>query len=192
MTVLFQLFFSFFQIGLFSIGGGYAAMPLIQAQTVDIHHWLTLTEFANLVTIAEMTPGPIAINSATFVGMKVAGLSGVLVATLGNVLPSCIIIIILARLYEKYSKQTLLKNVLENVRPVVVAAIFTAGLALLQLAVGSISLENLQLDIFALIVFIFAFFILNGKRLHIGPLVLLVLGALVGIGYELVQQYLFV
>lgn len=192
MTVLFQLFFSFFQIGLFSIGGGYAAMPLIQAQTVDIHHWLTLTEFANLVTIAEMTPGPIAINSATFVGMKVAGLSGVLVATLGNVLPSCIIIIILARLYEKYSKQTLLKNVLENVRPVVVAAIFTAGLALLQLAVGSISLENLQLDIFALIVFIFAFFILNGKRLHIGPLVLLVLGALVGIGYELVQRYLFV
>lgn len=192
MTVLFQLFFSFFQIGLFSIGGGYAAMPLIQAQTVDIHHWLTLTEFANLVTIAEMTPGPIAINSATFVGMKVAGLSGVLVATLGNVLPSCIIIIILARLYEKYSKQTLLKNVLENVRPVVVAAIFTAGLALLQLAVGSISLENLQLDIFALIVFILAFFILNGKRLHIGPLVLLVLGALVGIGYELVQRYLFV
>lgn len=167
-------------------------MPLIQAQTVDIHHWLTLTEFANLVTIAEMTPGPIAINSATFVGMKVAGLSGVLVATLGNVLPSCIIIIILARLYEKYSKQTLLKNVLENVRPVVVAAIFTAGLALLQLAVGSISLENLQLDIFALIVFILAFFILNGKRLHIGPLVLLVLGALVGIGYELVQRYLFV
>ena len=192
MTLLFQLFFSFFQIGLFSIGGGYAAMPLIQAQTVDLHHWLTLTEFADLVTIAEMTPGPIAINSATFVGMKVAGLSGVLVATLGNVLPSCIIVIILARLYEKYSKQTLLKNVLENVRPVVVAAIFTAGLALLQLAVGSISQGNLQFDVFALIVFVIAFSLLNAKKLHIGPLVLLVIGAFVGIGYELVQQTLFI
>ena len=78
MSILLQLFVSFFQVGLFSIGGGYAAMPLIQAQSVDIKGWLTLAEFADLVTIAEMTPGPIAINSATFVGMKVAGLSGVL------------------------------------------------------------------------------------------------------------------
>ncbi len=87
MNLLLQLFLSFFQIGLFSIGGGYAAMPLIQAQTVEIHKWLTPLEFADLVTIAEMTPGPIAINSATFVGMRVAGISGVLVATFGNVLP---------------------------------------------------------------------------------------------------------
>jgi len=71
MNLLFDLFISFFQVGLFSIGGGYAAMPLIQAQTVDIHSWLTAVEFANLVTIAEMTPGPIAINSATFGGRNV-------------------------------------------------------------------------------------------------------------------------
>lgn len=126
MNLLLDLFFSFFQVGLFSIGGGYAAMPLIQAQTVEIHSWLTAVEFANLVTIAEMTPGPIAINSATFVGMKVAGIPGVVVATLGNILPSVIIMLILARLYEKYSKQTLLKRVLEGVRPVVVSAIFVA------------------------------------------------------------------
>lgn len=182
MTILFQLFTSFFQIGLFSIGGGYAAMPLIQAQTIDIRGWLTLAEFADLVTIAEMTPGPIAINSATFVGMKVAGLSGVVAATLGNVLPPCIIMIILAKLYEKYSKQTLMKNILENVRPVVVAAIFTAGLSLLQLAVGSVE----ALDIFAIIVFVLAFLALNSKRIKVGPIILLIVGALAGIGYALV------
>ena len=65
-----ELFWSFFQIGLFSIGGGYAAMPLIQNQVVDIHPWLTMTQFADIITIAEMTPGPIAINSATFVGIQ--------------------------------------------------------------------------------------------------------------------------
>lgn len=182
MNLLFQLFASFFQVGLFSIGGGYAAMPLIQSQAVDIKGWLTLAEFADLVTIAEMTPGPIAINSATFVGMKVAGLSGVIAATLGNVLPPCIIMIILAKLYEKYSKQALLKHILENVRPVVVAAIFTAGLSLLQLAIGSIG----NLDIFAIIVFVLAFLVLNSKKVKIGPIILLVVGALVGIGYGLV------
>ena len=75
-----ELLWSFFQIGLFSIGGGYAAMPLIQNQVVDIHPWLTMTQFADIITIAEMTPGPIAINSATFVGIQVAGLPGALVA----------------------------------------------------------------------------------------------------------------
>lgn len=69
-----ELLWSFFQIGLFSIGGGYAAMPLIQHQVVDLHPWLTMTQFADIMTIAEMTPGPIAINSATFVGIQVAGL----------------------------------------------------------------------------------------------------------------------
>lgn len=183
MNILLQLFTSFFQIGLFSIGGGYAAMPLIQAQTVTVKGWLTLAEFGDLATIAEMTPGPIAINSATFVGMKVAGLPGVFAATLGNVLPSCIIILILARLYEKYSKQTLLQSILANVRPVVVAAIFTAAISLLQLAIGSFSVEWRSLDLFALVIFILAFVMLNSHKIKTGPILLLVLGALVGIGH---------
>lgn len=186
MSIFIQLFISFFQIGLFSIGGGYAAMPLIQAQTVVLKGWLSLAEFADLITIAEMTPGPIAINSATFVGMKVAGIGGVVAATLGNILPSCIIMIILAKLYEKYSKQTLLKSILENVRPVVVAAIFTAGLSLLQLAIGSFSLGIQNFDLFAVIVFLLAFVVLNSKKLHVGPIILLIIGAAVGIGYGVV------
>ena len=81
-----ELFWSFFQIGLFSIGGGYAAMPLIQHQVVETHAWLTMTQFADIITIAEMTPGPIAVNSATFVGIHIAGIPGALVATAGCVL----------------------------------------------------------------------------------------------------------
>ena len=78
-----QLFLSFFQISLFSFGGGYAALPLIQGQVVNVHHWLSMTEFTDLITISQMTPGPIAINEATFVGMKLTGMPGAVVATLG-------------------------------------------------------------------------------------------------------------
>ena len=81
MNILTQLFFAFIQVGMFSVGGGYAAIPLIQNQIVDIHGLMTLAEFTDLITIAEMTPGPISINSATFVGMRLAGIPGVLLCT---------------------------------------------------------------------------------------------------------------
>ena len=88
-----QLFFSFLQVGLFSFGGGYAAMPLIQEQIVTKHGWLNMVEFTDLISISQMTPGPIAVNSATFVGNKIAGITGALVATAGCIFPSCIILI---------------------------------------------------------------------------------------------------
>ena len=104
-----QLFLSFLQIGMFSFGGGYAAMPLIQGQVVTLHGWLTMSEFTDLITISQMTPGPIAVNSATFVGMKIAGIPGAVVATAGCILPSCIIVTILARLYLKYRNLDLMQ-----------------------------------------------------------------------------------
>lgn len=82
-----QLFLSFLQVGMFSIGGGYAAMPLIQSQVVEGYGWLTMSEFTDLITIAEMTPGPIAVNSATFVGIRIAGLPGAVIATMGCIFP---------------------------------------------------------------------------------------------------------
>ena len=85
--IFLQLFWSFLQVGLFSIGGGYAAMPLIESQVVQGHGWLTMNEFTDLITIAEMTPGPIAVNSATFVGIRIAGIGGALGATLGRLTP---------------------------------------------------------------------------------------------------------
>ena len=107
-----QLFFSFLQIGLFSFGGGYAAVPLIQEQIVNIHGWLDMDQFTDLITISQMTPGPIAINSATFVGIRIGGIPGALVATLGCILPSCIIVTLLAKLYLKYQKLDVLQSVL--------------------------------------------------------------------------------
>ncbi|SCJ10444.1 chromate transporter%2C chromate ion transporter (CHR) family [uncultured Clostridium sp.] len=134
MTLV-QLFISFFQVGLFSIGGGLASMPLIQNQVVDLHHWLSLTEFTDLITIAEMTPGPIAINSATFVGIRIAGLQGAIIATIGCILPSCIIVSTLAWIYIKYKDLNVIQGTLSGLRPAVVALIASAGLSILTLAI---------------------------------------------------------
>ena len=129
--IFLQLFFAFLQIGAFSFGGGYAAMPLIQAQVVQKFGWLSAADFSDLVTIAEMTPGPIAINAATFVGNQVAGIAGAVVATVGVILPSCLFVSVLAWLYMKYRKLSLLQGILHSLRPAVVAMIFTAGLGIL-------------------------------------------------------------
>jgi len=107
-----ELFLSFLQIGLFSFGGGYAAMPLIQGQVVNGHHWLSMTEFTDLITISQMTPGPIAVNSATFVGIRIAGIPGALVATLGCILPSCLIVTLIASFYLKYRNLSVFQSVL--------------------------------------------------------------------------------
>ena len=129
-----KLFFSFIQIGLFSIGGGYAALPLIQEQVVDIHHWLTMTEFTDLITISQMTPGPIAINSATFVGNRIAGIGGSVVATLGCIFPSFIIVVTLAYFYFKYKNIVIVQGILGGLRPAVVALIASAGISILVTA----------------------------------------------------------
>ena len=129
--ILFQLFLSFLQIGAFSFGGGYAAVPLIQGQIVDQHGWLSMPEFTDLITISQMTPGPIAINAATFVGIKIAGPAGAVAATLGCILPSCIIVTLIARLYLKYRNLALLQGVLGSLRPAVVAMIASAGISIL-------------------------------------------------------------
>lgn len=152
--IYWELLWSFFQIGLFSIGGGYAAMPLIQHQVVEVHPWLTLTEFTDIVTLSQMTPGPIAINSATFVGMRIAGLSGALVATAGCVLPSCVIALTLAWVYYRYRSLSAIQGVLGGVRPAVVAMIASAGLSILLLALFGSEIINLAaLDVRALVIF---------------------------------------
>jgi chromate transporter len=162
-----ELFWSFAQIGLFSIGGGYAAMPLIQHQVVEIHPWLTLTEFADIVTIAEMTPGPIAINSATFVGTRVAGFPGAVVATLGCVLPSCVIVMTLAWVYYRFRGLSMIQGVLLGLRPAVVAMIASAGLSILGLAFfgGAALPASLEgVDFIAVLIFAVALAVLRLRR----------------------------
>lgn len=163
------LLWSFFQIGLFSIGGGYAAMPLIQHQVVDVHAWLTMTQFADIMTIAEMTPGPIAINSATFVGIQVAGIPGAIVATIGCVLPSCIIVMTLAYIYYRFRGLTMVQGILAGLRPAVIAMIASAGISLMILAFyGQRSLPSdlMNLDWIAVCIFAAALFALRKWKMN--------------------------
>ena len=159
-----ELLWSFIQIGMFSIGGGYAAMPLIQNQVVDIHPWLTMQQFADVMAIAEMTPGPIAINAATFVGMQVAGIPGAILATLGCVLPSCAIVLTLAYIYYRFRGLTMVQGVLAGLRPAVIAMIASAGLSLMILAFygqRQLPADLLDLDLIAVIIFGAAVFVLR-------------------------------
>ncbi len=132
--IFLQMFLTYFQIGLFSFGGGYAAMPLIQSLVVDGKSWLTMAEYTDLLTIAEMTPGPIAVNSATFVGQKMAGLPGAIICTLGCITPSVIIVLILAWAYTKYRNLDVVQSVLGELRPAVVAMIAGAGLTIILMS----------------------------------------------------------
>lgn len=144
-----QMFWSFFQIGLLSFGGGYAALPLIKHQVIEIHNWLNLREFADLLTISQMTPGPIALNAATFVGTKVAGLPGAIIATVGCITPSCMIILILAYLYYKYKNLSTIQGALKGLRPAVVSLIASAGISILSLAIfksEKITINNISID----------------------------------------------
>lgn len=197
MTAVFFLFLSFFQIGLLSFGGGMAAMPLIQTQTVDLHGWLSLTEFADLVTIAEMTPGPIAVNAATFVGLRVAGIPGALMATLGCVLPSFLIVLMLIKVYEKYREASLFSGILLGLRPAVVGLIACAGVRMLTLALWGEGGQNLlagfssffAMDWVALVLIAAGFFVL--RRWKPSPiLVMTACGVLGGGAYLLKDRFL--
>ncbi len=190
MTVLLQLFWSFFQIGLFSIGGGYAAMPLIQHQVVDLHGWLTMQEFVDIVTISQMTPGPIAINSATFVGTRIAGLPGAIIATIGCIFPSCIIVLTLAWVYYRYRTLSVVQGVLGGLRPAVVAMIASAGVSILVTALwngAAASLNPADLDWIAALLFVAALFVL--RRWKPNPIWVMVGTGVVGLGLYLIIGY---
>ena len=161
-----ELFWSFVQVGLFCVGGGYASMPLIQAQVIDVHGWLSMSEFIDIFTISQMTPGPIGINAATFVGMKVAGFLGAIVATLGFVTPSFILGIILAKLFFKYGNIGVIKGILNGLRPAVVALICSAGMSFIFLALFNtekMPINVADIDYLGLFVLIVAFIAVRQK-----------------------------
>lgn len=146
MNLLTKLFFAFIKVGLFSVGGGYAAIPLIQDQIVNVYSLMTMGEFTDLITIAEMTPGPISINSSTFVGTRLAGGFGAILCTLGCIIPSFIICLLLAHFYYKYRSFSGVQKVLGAMRPAVVALIGSAGLSILMLALFNASLFEANLS----------------------------------------------
>lgn len=176
--MLWTLFISFLQVGLFSVGGGYAAIPLIQDQIVNNHGLLSMAEFTDLITIAEMTPGPISINSATFVGQRVFGFWGAVVCSIAVILPALIICLTLAYIYYKYQEFKGIKTVLGTMRPAVVALIANAGFSILLLAIlphgmnGGLSF----LDVF---LFLGSFFLL--RRYKANPILIILGSGVVGV-----------
>ena len=181
-----ELSWSFLKIGLFSFGGGYAAMPLIQEQVVSTHNWLSMAEFTDLITISQMTPGPIAINSATFVGIKIAGIPGALVSTIGCILPSCIIVMLIAKLYLKYRTVNMLQSVLNSLRPAVVAMIASAGISVLITAFwGSAELISLAGTNWILVI-IFAACVVLLRKFRMNPILVMVLAGVVKAGVSFV------
>jgi len=170
-----QLFLAFLQVGAFSFGGGYAAMPLISDQVVTKYGWLTASDFADLVTISQMTPGPIAINAATFVGNQLAGIPGALVATIGVALPSIILVTLIAVLYTKYKNLPVIKDALVSLRPAVVSMILVAGFIILIPAVfksGTISFAEGNFSLRPFLLFAGSVFAL--RKFKLDPILVMV------------------
>ena len=161
-------------------------MPLIQEQVVTIHHWLDISEFTDLVTISQMTPGPISINAATFVGIKVAGIPGAVVATGGCILPSCIIVTVIARLYLKYRNMAALQGILNSLRPAVVAMIAAAGISILITAfwgnTGMISLVGTKWTL----VVIFMICVVLLQKVKMNPIGVMALAGIMKVGISFI------
>lgn len=140
-----KLFISFFKIGLFSFGGGYAMIPLIQRE-IETNGWLSSSEFVDIIAISEMTPGPIAVNTATFVGYKAAGLIGSMAATIGVALPPLILIFAISRFFFRLQKNPINKVVFYGVRPVITGLITAAGIYVAETAIfkKSLTIESLN------------------------------------------------
>ena len=129
MTYL-NLFFVFFKVGLFSFGGGYAILPLMQHEVVDINKWISFKEFMDIVAVSQITPGPISINLATHVGYRIGGVVGSTIATTSVVLPSIIIVSLIVIFLKRFSKLPVVQRIFKSLRVTIVGLILAAGIAL--------------------------------------------------------------
>ena len=148
-----QLFWEFFKIGLFCFGGAFGMIPLIE-ETVIGHGWLTEAEFFNLLGVCESTPGPIAVNTATYVGSVMGGPLGSICATLGVVLPSFLIILLIATVLKNLTDNKYFKGFMRGVKPVVVALILSTGSMLLLKAIGFTGLQEFRIDVVSLVILV--------------------------------------
>ncbi len=185
MSILLDLFLTFFKIGIVSFGGGYAMIPLLTDEVL-VHGWLASEEIMNFIAVAESTPGPIAINMATFIGATKGGIFGALMATLGVVLPSFIIILIIASIIKGLLKFAGVKAFLSGLRPVVVGLIL--GTAIIMFLTVILSLEKVSdgivFDWKALIIFAISasvhFIYKKMRKKAISPIILILISAILG------------
>ncbi|MBO7472718.1 MAG: chromate transporter [Ruminococcus sp.] len=179
---LIKLFLVFLKIGAFTFGGGYAMIAMIQAEA-ERHGWLTQEELVDFVALSESTPGPLAVNMATFVGMRTCGVLGAIIATLGIILPSFIIILIIAKFFETYKNSKAVNGIMSGLKPAVVGMISAAFISVARtvffpsgISVSTFSSASLWvfLSLFAITV------ILAFKKVH--PINIILLSAVIGIG----------
>jgi len=181
-----DLFFTFFKIGLFTFGGGYAMLPLIKEEVVS-HSWMETSELVNFIAVSESTPGPFAVNVSTYVGCEVAGFFGALCATLGVVLPSFTVILIVAKCFEKFRTSKLVSGCMSGLKPAVIGLIGTAVISVGKTAFfpESIYPSGATLAVFTDLTFYvsvatFALMtVLAIKKLH--PILIICLSAVIGI-----------
>lgn len=182
-----ELFLTFFQIGLFGFGGGYAMLSMIQGEVVTGHNWITASEFTDIVAISQMTPGPIGINSATYVGYTAAinagyshvwGVIGSITSTFAVVLPSFILMIAISKFFLKYQKHPMVEAVFKGLRPAVVGLLAAAALVLMTAE----NFGNYQTDhnqfIISVIIFLFAF--IGTRKFKVSPILMIALCGLAG------------
>jgi chromate transporter len=176
-TNLFSLFITFFKVGAFTIGGGYAMVPVIQREVIENHQWLDTGEFVELIAIAEMTPGPIAVNTATFVGYRTGGFLGSVMATLGVVLPSFSIILAIALFFPRLTSHPITQRLFYGIRPAVAAligsAVFKLGKQILKTKFG-----------FVIAIAVFLVQLLLG----VPPIPTLLIAAVAGLLYQYVVE----
>lgn len=174
-----QLFLSFIKIGLFSFGGGYAMIPLIQKE-IESHGWLSASQFVDIIAISEMTPGPVAVNSATFVGYKVAGVLGGIVATFGVALPSVVLILIVSRYFFRFQDHPLNKMIFYGIRPIVVGLIFSAAIFVAQTAFIKEGATLFSIiDFKSVIIFLVTLICLI--KFKINPIVMIIIAGILGV-----------
>ena len=187
-----ELFMTFFKIGLFTFGGGYAMISQIKEAVVEKKKWLSDDELMEIITIAESTPGPIAINMATYIGSSQGGLLGSTVATLGVVLPSFIIILIIATVMKNMTKNKFFKGFMEGVKPVIVALIMSTGFLLL-LKIAGMTSDNvfnpdfIQIIIFCIITAVFFIYKKTAKK-KMGSVFIIMLSAILGIVISVISE----
>ena len=184
------LLFTFMKIGAFTFGGGYAMLPLIQEQVAS-HGWMTTEELINFVAVSESTPGVFAVNIATYVGIETAGILGAICATGGVVLPSFIIILIVAHCYEKFQNSRIVKGCMSGLRPTVIGLIMAAGISMGKTVFfpQGFSLAWMGSWQFLMSCGIFAgMLVLALKKFH--PIVLVSISAAIGIIVGYLHQFL--
>lgn len=183
-----SLFITFFEIGLFGFGGGYGMLSLIQTEVVRNHHWITTGEFTDIVAVSQMTPGPVGINSATYCGYAAAhnagygemmSVLGSLTATIALVLPSLILMVLIAKLFQRYVNAAPVQSVLRGLRPAVVGLLGAATLLLLSPEnFGVLSVSPWQ---FSISIFLFAATFIGTYRMKINPIRMILYSAFAGL-----------